>query len=396
VNTLDLVVLVLILGAGVGGWRLGFIARVVAWAGVVAGLAIAVRFVPRVVTTFGGSTPGNRVTVAVVFLALAAILGQTIGLAVGSVVHRVLPMRKRLPRWDRLAGALIGAFGVLALLWMVIPSFATAKGWPARTARTSVIVAAIERWAPQQPARFAAWGRSISNAPYPSALGPLKTPPNPGPPPGTSITRAVDTRVRASMVLVTGRACNEIQEGSGWIAAPGLVVTNAHVVAGERATTVENASGSAMPATVIAFDPVRDVASLDVPALAAATPPPRALTMANGVVGGVGAVYGHPGGGVLRASPARVGDEILAVGTDIYRTGTSRRHVYVLGAVLEPGDSGGALVNDRGQIIGMAFAIDPGRTATAYALTNAEIRPVIRQVLEREQAPVTTGRCLGS
>ena len=395
-NTLDLVVLVLILGAGVGGWRLGFVARVIAWAGVVVGLGIGIRFVPRVVTSFGGSKPANRASIAVLFLVLVAMLGQTVGLAVGGLVHRIVPMRKRLPRWDRLAGAIVGVVGVLALLWMVIPSLATAKGWPARMARGSTIVAAIERWAPSQPARFAAWGRAISDAPYPSALGTLQSPPNPGPPPGTSITRTVDMRVRASTVLVTGRACNEIQEGSGWVAAPDLVVTNAHVVAGERATTVEDASGSAMAATVIAFDPVRDVAVLDVPALTTNDPAARPLVMADGVVGGVGAVYGHPGGGALRASPARVGDEIVAVGTDIYRTGTSRRHVYVLAAALAPGDSGGALVNRRGDIIGMAFAIDPGRSATAYALTDAEIRPVISQVLERDPTPVATGRCLVS
>ncbi len=69
--------------------------------------------------------------------------------------------------------------------------------------------------------------------------------------------------------------------------------------------------------------------------------------MVDGPVGDVGAVYGHPGGGPLQAAPARVGDEILAVGTDIYRTGSSRRHVYVLASKLAPGDSGGALVDTR-------------------------------------------------
>jgi S1-C subfamily serine protease len=108
----------------------------------------------------------------------------------------------------------------------------------------------------------------------------------------------------------------------------------------------------------------------------------------------VGAVYGHPGGGLLKASPARVGEEILAVGTDIYRTGTSKRHVYVLAAALAPGDSGGALVNSHGLIIGMAFAIDPGRSATAYAVTDEEIRPVLRDVLQSEQRTVGTGPCL--
>jgi S1-C subfamily serine protease len=389
VNALDLVVIVLAFGAAVGGWRLGFVARALGWVGVAVGIAVAARFVPRVVTAFGGTRPENRAAVAVGFLLLAAALGQTVGLGLGALVHRVLPMPKPLPRWDRAAGAAIGAVGVIVLVWMLVPSFATARGWPARMARGSSIVAAIERWGPTQPSRFAAWGRAISDAPYPSALGTLQTPPNPGPPPGTSISRAVNTRVRASTVKVAGRACDEIQEGSGWIAAPGVVVTNAHVVAGENSTSVIGPTGRTLSATVVAFDPRRDVAVLDVPDLAA-----RPLQLTKGNIGAVGAVYGHPRGGPLTASPARVGDQIVAVGTDIYRTGSSRRQVYVLASVLEPGDSGGALVNRNGSVIGMAFAIDPGRNATAYALTDAEIRPVLDRVRAGDGARVDTGRCL--
>ena len=388
-NALDLVVLALILAAGFGGWRLGLVARIFAWGGVALGLIIGARFVPRIVTAFGGTSPAGRALVAVIFLALAASLGQSLGLALGHLTRRIMPLPKPLPRWDRAGGTLVGVFGVLVLLWMVIPSFATAKGWPVRLSRGSIVVAAIERWAPQQPARFAAWGRAISDAPFPSALGPLQSPPNPGPPPGTSITSAVDSSVRGSIVKVTGRACDEIQEGSGWVATPGRVVTNAHVVAGETTTFVEDAAGRTLRAAVISFDPIRDVAVLAVPALSA---PP--LTLATGKVGNVGAVYGHPGGGLLAASPARVGDEILAAGTDIYRTGTSRRHVYVLAADLAAGDSGGALVNDQGDVIGMAFAIDPGRGATAYALTDAEMRPVLRRLFGRHPGKVRTGRCL--
>jgi S1-C subfamily serine protease len=118
-----------------------------------------------------------------------------------------------------------------------------------------------------------------------------------------------------------------------------------------------------------------------------------ALALADGTVGDVGAVYGHPGGGDLTASPARVGEEILAVGTDIYRTNSSRRHVYVLAAALAPGDSGGALVDTRGDVIGVAFAIDPGRSGTSYALTDAEVRPVLA-VAGTRIIPVGTGPCL--
>ena len=390
-NALDLVVLVLGVGAGIGGWRLGFVARVLAWAGVALGLAIGASYVPRIVTVFGGTRAENRATVAVLFLFLVATLGQTLGLIAGALLHRVGTGGSPLPRWDRAAGAAVGTLGVLLLLWMVIPSLATARGWPARMARTSAIVAAIQRWAPKQPSRFAAWGRAISDAPFPSALGTLQSPPNPGAPPAGRLRPAVDARVRASTLKVTGQACDTIQEGSGWVAAPGLVVTNAHVVAGEHATTVQDESGRSRPAIVIAFDPVRDVAVLSVPELTAAP-----LAIVNGAVGDVGAVYGHPGGGALQAAPARVGDEILAQGTDIYRTGKSFRHVYVLASQLAPGDSGGELVDLNGNVIGMAFAIDPGRSATAYALTDAEVRAVLGGAQRSARTRVDTGGCLVS
>jgi S1-C subfamily serine protease len=388
-NPLDIVIVVAAALAAIGGWRLGFVARLLSWAGIAAGLAVGVRYVPDVVTEFGGLDADDRVTVALCFLVLAATLGQAVGLGVGVLVHRVLPRRGALPRWDRIAGALLGAAGVLALVWMVIPSLATAEGWPVRMARGSVVVDTIEQYGPRQPSRFAAWGRAISEAPFPSALGRLDDPPDPGEPPTAVLAPAVDARARASVVKVTGRACRQIQEGSGWVGAPGLVVTNAHVVAGERETRVEDARGNGFPAEVIAFDPFRDLAVLSAPGLEA---PP--LPLASGEEGATGAVYGYPGGGPLRAAPARIGREIVAIGTDISRTRESRREVYVLAAALEPGDSGGAFVDTAGAVIGVAFAIDPGRAATSYALTDDEVRPVLDAARTGPRTPVTTGPCL--
>ena len=306
---------------------------------------------------------------------------------IGLLVHRVFPIRSPLPRWDRIAGALAGTFGLLVLTWLVIPSLATAQGWPARMARDSWVVGAIQRVAPRQPAKFAAWGLAISEAPYPSALGPLDSPPDPGTAPNETLPPKVDAGVRSSIVKVTGNACHQIQDGSGWVAALGIVVTNAHVVAGERSTTIVDHDGTPMPAIVVEFDPVRDLAVLSVPRLTA-----PALPLAVGAPGEVGAVYGHPGGGPLKAAPARIGEEIVAVGTDIYRTSTSRRRVFVLAATLAPGDSGGALVNRDGAVLGVAFAIDPGRKGISYALTDAEVRPVLAAAAARSLAD--TGSCL--
>jgi S1-C subfamily serine protease len=385
-NLLDVAILAALVGAAIGGWRLGLLARAFAWVGVAVALVIGVHYVPRVVTAFGGTSADDRVTVALLFLVLVATLGQALGLGIGLFAHRALPVPDTLPTWDRVAGATVGVLGVLVLVWMVIPALGAAQGWPARMARSSFVVGAIDDWGPNQPAQFAAWGRAISDAPYPSALGPLQTPPNVGRPPTTALAKGVDAKVRASTVKVTGRACSDIQSGSGWVVRPGIVVTNAHVVAGELTTTVEDASGNEHAATVVAFDPVRDVAILSVPSLTVPS-----LTEGPGQVGDVGAVFGHPGGGALTVAPARVGQEILAVGTDIYRTGSSKRHVYVLASALAPGDSGGPLVDGRGTVIGMAFAIDPGRNHTAYALTDAEVDPVLASA---GSTPVDTGGCL--
>jgi S1-C subfamily serine protease len=387
VNALDAVVVLAAIAAAIGGWRFGFVARLLAWAGVALGLMIGIHFVPGVVTAFGGTASDDRVTVALLFLVLVATLGQGIGLAVGAIVHRIHPEVRGLPVWDRAAGAAIGAVGVMTLLWMVIPSLATAEGWPARAARGSAIVNWINRYAPSQPARFAAWGRAISEAPYPSALGPLDDPPDPGTPPTKALPPAIDKRVQASVVLVRGTACNDIQEGSGWVASPGLVVTNAHVVAGESDTKVQDNNGVEHDATVVAFDPRRDIAILQAPTL---TAPP--LAQARGSKGETAAVYGHPGGRGLTVAPARIGEPVSASGTDIYRNQNNQaRHVYVLAARLHPGDSGAPLVSLNGDVVGVAFAIDPAHPSTAYAVTDQEVDPVLHQA---HGTAVSTGHCL--
>ena len=113
--------------------------------------------------------------------------------------------------------------------------------------------------------------------------------------------------------------------------------------------------------------------------------------MASPQVGMVGAVYGHPHGGGLAVIPARIAQNIIAVGTDIYRTSSSRRHVLILATSLQPGDSGGALVDTAGTVVGVAFATDPGEVHTGYALTSDQVRAVLATA---GSTPVDTGSCL--
>jgi S1-C subfamily serine protease len=389
VNQLDVAIIVAAGAAAIGGWRLGFVARALAWVGVAIGLVGAVPFVATVVTNFGGDDPDSRVTVALVFLVLCGAGGQALGILIGTRVGRLRAGRPR-GSLDRACGALAGALGVLVVVWMLLPSLAVAAGWPARATRESRIIEIIDTVAPTPPDAFARWGRAVADAPYPSALDPLDEPPDPGTAPRGTVPNSLVAKVRRSVVQVTGIACRNVQEGSGFVARDEIVVTNAHVVAGESATSVVDASGRRLDATVVGFDPERDLALLQVDGLGA---PPLALGRPTRDV--EAAVLGYPGGGAMRATPARVGDTITARGTDIYRRGRSTRAVVVLAARLKPGDSGGAVVGADGAVVGVAFAIDPGSRTTAYALAPSEVEATLALLeVGSTPRPVGTGRCL--
>ena len=107
-NRLDVVIALLAVAAGFGGWRLGLVARLAAWVGLVAGIVVAARFVPWVVRTFGGSAADDRIVVTLVFLGVAALVGQTVGRGAGVVLRGLLPGTGELRPWDRFAGALTG------------------------------------------------------------------------------------------------------------------------------------------------------------------------------------------------------------------------------------------------------------------------------------------------
>ncbi len=225
----------------------------------------------------------------------------------------------------------------------------------------------------------------VAEAPYPEVLS-GEAAPDVGVPPQTSLSPQVDALVRGSVVRVEGEACDQIQDGTGFVVARNVIVTNAHVVAGERDTSVFLPNGSRRDARVVSFDPRRDLSVIVVEDLGLAP-----LRLGAGQAGTEGAVYGHPGGGPLKPTPARIAEQIDARGTDIYRTTPTRRSVFVLASQLQPGDSGAPLLDQAGNVMGVAFAIDPGHENTAYALTNDELRAILDDI---PSDSADTGSCL--
>jgi S1-C subfamily serine protease len=165
------------------------------------------------------------------------------------------------------------------------------------------------------------------------------------------------------------------------------IVTNAHVLAGVDRPSVTRPDGRRLSATVVTFDSKRDLAVLDVPGLDQVP-----LPVGTAQIGSDAAVFGHPGGqDEVEVSPARIETAISALGRDLYGETTIRRDIFILAAQLEPGDSGGALVDTDGEVVGVAFATAPDQPATAYALTSGELGAVLDQP---RSDGVDTGSCL--
>lgn len=384
-NALDVVILAVGIGAAAGGYRLGFVARAASWIGMLLGVGLAARLVQPVIERMDTATDPQRLLAGAGLLVGGALVGQAVGLLVGAHLHHSLPYGNA-RQADRAAGAVAGVLGVVVAVWLLAPAMGQVPGSSARLARGSVIAGAVADALPTAPAPLRTL-EELVGVQFPDVLGALQQAPELGPPPVESgLTEALADQVAASTVKVEAEACGRLQDGSGAVIGADLVVTNAHVVAGAETVLVErHPDGDVVDAIVVAFDAERDLALLSVPGI---DRPP--LPLGDTSPGGTGAVFGHPGGGPLELSPFQVAQEVTATGRDIYDRSSTRRQVFFLSAELRPGDSGGALVDPTGAVVGVAFAIAPDDPDVAYALTIEEVQAVLAGPL----TPVGAGDCL--
>jgi trypsin-like peptidase/colicin V production protein len=224
--------------------------------------------------------------------------------------------------------------------------------------------------------------------PFPTIAGPRAE----VPPPTSKIARDPEVRrAGGSVVKVLGTACGLGIEGSGWVArGGGVVVTNAHVVAGETDTTVQlRGTGPRHDAEAIWFDPRNDVAILRVPELSSTAP----LSMnADAKPGTSGAVLGFPENGPFYVAPARLGATTTVITQDSYGRGPVQRRVTALRGRVRSGNSGGPLVDGDGRVLGTVFAAtEGGRQRGGFAVPDT----IVRSALARAGDPTDTGPCAG-
>jgi S1-C subfamily serine protease len=359
--------------------------------GVLVGAAIA----PSVADLLGIQNPVTRPLTAVVVLLICGSVGSSLGYWLGEPVRMRIVMTARRGELDNVAGALFSMFAIVIVSWFLGISFSRGPSpLVARLIQQSAILRFLDGVAPRPPAFLAGVQRVLAGVNFPatfSGLEPLLGAPPPLPAqvdtPGVRKAQSETVEVQS-----TGVACSGIITGSGFPFATDAILTNAHVVAGTRGTIVILPDGRRKGATVVFFDPEIDVAVLHVAGLGLAP-----LPTAGADRGTQGAAIGYPGGQSLTVSPAVVDELINAQGRDIYDQNLVTRQIFVIdsstgtgGPGVQPGNSGGPLVDLNGNVLGVVFAASTSEANRAYALTDQEVAGD-EQAGAARTAPVSTG-----
>jgi S1-C subfamily serine protease len=283
---------------------------------------------------------------------------------------------------DGIGGALLVASLGLALVWIagaVALQTPGARKFRKDIQRSLILSKLNEALPPSGPILNA-----LSRAdPFPKVRGPQA---NVAPPTRRILADPDVKAAHASVVKVLGTACGLSVQGSGWVAAPGVVVTNAHVVAGESDTTVQTDGGPQLDAQAIRFDPHNDIAVLRAGGLGAPALGIRPSASAGEPV----AVLGYPQDGPFHASPGRLGVTQTVISNDAYGQGPIRRRMTAIRGTIRPGNSGGPVVDANGRVVATVFAATTRGPRGGFGVPDG----IVQSDLNGAGSPVSTGPCV--
>jgi uncharacterized membrane protein required for colicin V production len=379
VTGLDWVIIGLVLLLALFGWAQGFVAGLLAFLGFAAGALLGTRVAPLVLSE------GSHSPYAPVFALMGALLvGAVFAVGfegLGARVRRRFGDAPAFTAVDGVFGAVLTAVVGLGVVW-ILGALAVSGGSPdlRREVRQSKVLQQLNTILPPSGPLLNALARFD---PFPRINGPEVN----VAPPRDDITgdREVEA-AKASVVKILGTACGLGVEGSGWVAAPGLVVTNAHVVAGQDDTRVlVRGEGPSLHAEAVSFDPSNDIAVLRVDGLSA-----DPLSIASSARRNTeAAVLGFPRNGPYDVRAARVGETRRVVTQDAYGQGPVTRSIVSLRGLVRSGNSGGPMVDGDGRVVGTVFAATTSGPRGGYAVPNA----IVRDALRGASGPVSTGPC---
>lgn len=383
----DILIVLLAILAAYRSWGSGFVRQFLASGGFFIGLLLGRWLEPYTVGLV--HSPTSRTLVTVVTILGVALFGLIIGESVG--INLKYKLRgKQLNKLDNGGGALLSIVSILISAWLLA---AVANSLPpselSRDLNQSKIISSLNHILPSAPTVIADIGKLIDPNGFPDVFVGSEPIPrgNVNLPALGDLLSAVNAD-KNSVVRIQGQGCGGIVSGSGFVVGTDLVATNAHVVAGIAHPVVQDVNGS-HNARVVWFDPNLDFAVLRVSGLAGK---PLSLDSNNVDPGTPGAVLGYPGGGAFNAGPAAVLDEFEASGHNIYDSGLTLRSVYEIQATVIPGNSGGPLVSENGDVMGIVFAESTTYQHVGYALTMAKVISEIQQA-RNDYTTVSTGAC---
>jgi S1-C subfamily serine protease len=388
-NLVDLIAILLLLGAAMIGARAGFLGPILGLAGAAGGFLLALLVVAVAQPALAEIEQPLRALVALVGLAFLVLFGEATGAGIGATVSRYVH-----PTWmrpiDLAGGALVGVAHAILLLWLVGGMLAAGVAPNlARQAQGSVALGLVHETFPP-PSTVA--GRLVAlfeATELPRLFHGLE--PRPAPPvdlPDDAQARALAESAIPSTVRVDAAGCAQLQVGSGFFVRASQVVTNAHVVAGSERASVTH-GGTTLTATVVYFDADMDLALLDVPGAQA---PALELAGQEPQRGQAAVAIGFPGGGPLAVSPAAVAATYDAVGPDIYGAGRVSRPVVEMRAQIVQGNSGGPLVTAPGVAGGVVFGGSRADAGVGYAISAPTALASIGPAFGRTAA-ADTGPC---
>jgi len=390
VNLFDAFAVVFVVIAVLLGLRSGALPQIGGFIGALIGGGLAVLAVQLLEEPLTDVDPTIRPFLVLIGLFGAVIIGESIGSAVGAWLGSGV-RRSVFSGVDRLGGGLVAGAQAILVLWLAGGLFAVGP-MPrlAEAAKTSAIVRTLNTSLPPPTELAFALGRLLDASGLTDVFVGFE--PLPAPPverPADPEARAIAAAAEASTLKVQAGTCGLESTGSGFVIAPGYVLTNAHVIAGGRTIRVNGATGT-YDATPVLFDPELDVALLRVPELIA---PALHFAGQDPKRGTPAAVLGYPNGGPLRIVAAAVADTYPALGRDIYATEHVRRDIVEIRSDIERGNSGGPLMLPDGTVGGVVFAEARTDDDVGYALAPTAVAERIGIASGRTER-VATGECL--
>ena len=386
-NWVDLVLLVAVVAAAVHGLRLGALVQVLTFGGFWLGLTLGALLSIALVATL---RPGPVKSIVTLVLVLTGATLFGIGGRIVGGWSNVVLRRHHLGGVDAGLGVAVAVVAVLLSAWLLGSVLSQSRyTWLGSAISGSDVLRTVDEVLPPVPSVFAHVQAFLSANGVPPVFAQIP-PQLVGPVPTPSSTEAASIAAGAgdSTVKVIGGACGVTQEGTAFEVKAGVVVTNAHVIAGEASPQVD-VGGVLYPATPVFFDP-----ELDLALLRTSAPMGKPLTIDPTYVGRgtEGAITGFPKDGPQTVVPAGVAAKLLAEGRDIYNQGLVIRNVYELDGVVLPGNSGSPLVATNGEVIGVVFSRSTSDAHVGYALASPDVLAKVVGA-ENRTAPVSTQNC---